>query len=118
MAKRLREVGFARAAGTDDQHRDVLGEIAAGGELVHERAVELGQALEVELLERLAGAKGGASQPQCELLLLAPRDFILDEQGKELGIGELAVEGLAVAGFERIEDAKTASALALSLGVR
>jgi hypothetical protein len=37
--------------------------------------------------------------------LFAPCDFILDQQREELGVGDLAVEGLAIAGFGRIEDA-------------
>jgi len=52
---------------------------------VHERAVELGQALEVELIERLGRAEGGAALAQGELLLLAAGDLALDQQGEELG---------------------------------
>ena len=35
-----------------------------------------------------------------KLLLLAPRDLILDEQRQELSVGELAIDGLAVPRFE------------------
>ena len=111
MAERLGEMALAGAAGPDDEHRDAVGEIAPGGELVDEGAVQLRQALEVELLEGLGGAEGGASQSQGELLLLAPGDLVLDEEREELGVGELGIEGLAVTGFERIEDAGEAQLL-------
>ena len=91
MAEGLRQVDLAGAAGADDEHRGLLVEIAPGGQIVDERAVELRQALEVELLEGLGGAEGGAAQPQRELLLLAPGDLVLDQQRQELGVGELAL---------------------------
>jgi hypothetical protein len=68
---------LAGAAGPDDEHRDAIGEVAPGGKLMDEGAVQLRQALEVELLERLAGAEGRSSQSQGELLLLAPGDLVL-----------------------------------------
>ena len=104
-------MAFAGAAGADDEHGDALGEIAAGGQIVDQCAIELRQALEVELIERLAGAKGGAAKAQGELLLLAPGDFVLDQQGEELGVGEFGIDGLAVTGLERIEDAGQAQLL-------
>jgi hypothetical protein len=42
----------------------VLGEIAAGGQIVDECAVELRQSIEVELVERLVGSEAGAAQSQ------------------------------------------------------
>jgi hypothetical protein len=80
---------------------------------MHERAVELRQSFEVELLEGLGGAERGPTQAHLELLLLATGDLVLDEQGEELGVGELAVEGLTVAGIERVEDAGEAQLLQL-----
>ena len=80
--------------------------------------LSLRQALEVELLERLGGAERGAAQPQVELLLLAPGDLVLDQQGEELGVGELAVDGLAVARLQRVEDAGQAQLLELRGRVR
>ena len=105
VAERLGEVTFAGAARTNDQDRDALAEITTGGELMDECAIQLRQPFEVELLKRLAGAEARATKAQGELLLLAPGDLILDEQGEELGLSELALERLAVARFERIEDA-------------
>ena len=48
-------VNGVATAGADDQNRDVIVEVAAGGEFVDDGAIELRQALEVELLEGLAG---------------------------------------------------------------
>ena len=76
------------------------------GELVHELTVELAKPAEVELLERLGGSELGAPKPHRELLVLAPRDLVAHEHREELGVGELAVEGLAVAGFQRFQDAR------------
>ena len=53
MTEGLREVTFADADLTDDEYRRVLGQIAVGGQIVDERAVELWQPIEVELLEGL-----------------------------------------------------------------
>ena len=71
MAEGLAEMTFARSAGADDEYRGALGEVAAGGKLVHERAVELRQSFEIELLEGLGGTERGAAQAHLELLLLA-----------------------------------------------
>ncbi len=94
VTERLGEMTLAGTAGSDDEHGGTFIEVAAGGEFVDERAVELGQAFEVELLEGLGGTEGGAAQTQLELLVLAAGDFVLDEEREELGVGELAVEGL------------------------
>jgi hypothetical protein len=58
MTERPGDVEFTGAAGSYDQCRGALG-VAPGGELVDKRAVELGQAFEVELLERLGRAESG-----------------------------------------------------------
>jgi hypothetical protein len=80
---------------------------------MHQGAVELRQALEVELLQRLGGTELRAAQPRAELLLLAPGDLVADEQGEELGVGELGVERLAVARLQRVQDARQAQLLEL-----
>src|SRR5690606_26970087 len=100
----LGEVALAGATRPDDEHRSTLVEVAASGEVVDERTVQLREALEVELLEGFGGAELGSAQAQAELLLLAPCDLVADEQGEELGVGELAVDGLAVTRLERVED--------------
>jgi hypothetical protein len=45
--------------------------------------------------------------------VLAAGDFVGDEQGEEVGVGDAAVDGLAVAGFEGVEDAGQAQLLEL-----
>ena len=71
------------------------------------------QPIEVEAFQRLLGAEGRSPQARGQLALLASGDFVLDQQREELGVGELAVDGLAVAGIERVEDAGQAQLLEL-----
>lgn len=111
MAERLREVALAGTERTDDEHRRLLVEIAAGGEIADQAAVDAGQAIEVERIERLLRAEARAAQARAELLLLAPRDFVLDQEREELRVGELAVDDLAVARIKRIEDTGQAQQL-------
>ena len=99
MAQRLGQVGLARAAGPDDEYRGFLVQIPSGGQVMDQAAIEVRQALEVELVERLGGAELSAPQARAELLLLAPGDLVADEQGQEVGVGQLALNGFAVAGL-------------------
>jgi hypothetical protein len=80
-------------------------QIPSGGQVVNQAAVEVGQALEVELVQRLGGAELGSAQARAELLLFAPGHLVADEQGQEVGVGQLALDGFAVAGLQRVEDA-------------
>jgi hypothetical protein len=61
----------------DDEHGSVLSEVAVGGQIVDESAIELRQSIEVELIEGLLGTEGGTTQARGELLLFPPRDLIL-----------------------------------------
>jgi hypothetical protein len=45
-----------------------------------------------------------AAQPCREAFLLSACDLVADEQREELGISHFLVDGLLVAGFERVED--------------
>jgi len=38
-----------------------------------------------------------------QFLLVAACDFVKDQQAEEVGVGQLAVDGLAVAGLQRIQ---------------
>lgn len=96
---------FADANLADDEHGRAFAEIATGRQIVHERAIELGQSFEVELIHRLGRTERGATLTQRELLLLAASDFILNQQRQKLRVGELGVDRLSVASLERIEDA-------------
>src|SRR5579884_272393 len=92
---------FADANFTDDENRGALGEVATGGEVVHQGAIELWQAVEVELLDGFSGPEACAVQPHGEFLLITPGNLVLDQQRQELGIGEFGVDGLSVARLER-----------------
>ncbi|NDF92674.1 MAG: adenylyl-sulfate kinase, partial [Betaproteobacteria bacterium] len=37
--------------------------------------------------------------------MLAPGDFIAEQHGQELGVGQFGLNGLAVSGFKRVQDA-------------
>jgi hypothetical protein len=70
MAEGLGEMALADTDLAYDEDRGVLGDIAAGGQIMDQGAIELRQPIEVELIEGLAGAEARAAQPQGELLLL------------------------------------------------
>jgi hypothetical protein len=65
----------------DDQHRRMLGKIPSGRQIVHERAIEFGQSVKIELIECLVGSEAGPAQPGGELLLVTSCNLVLDEQG-------------------------------------
>jgi hypothetical protein len=46
-----------------------------------------------------------------ELALVAASDFVLDDQGEEVGEGELGFDRPPIAGLQRIEDAGQAQLL-------
>ena len=54
--------------------------------------------------QSLLGLKGGAPQPQGELLLSPAFDFVLQEALQEFQKGPLLVQGLPMADFERVEN--------------
>src|SRR3974390_2999014 len=61
--------------------------IRIGARSVRERPggrFQLRQPVEVELIERLAGAEGRASQARVELLLFAAGHLVLDQQRQEV----------------------------------
>lgn len=89
VSERLRQMAFPGAARADDQHRGALVDVAPGREVMDQGAVGRGQAVELEAFERLGGAEGRTAQPGAELLLLAPGDLVLDQQGEEVRVGEL-----------------------------
>ena len=87
VAEGLRDVGLSGAAWPGD-----------------EGLVDGGIEVEVELLERLGGAEPRAADAQVGLLVLASGDFVGDEQGQEVGMGDLVGDGLTVTSLERVED--------------
>jgi hypothetical protein len=77
-------------------------------------------AIEVELIEGLAGVAGGATQAHRELLLFAAGDFVADQQCDEIDVGHLGVDGLSVAcidGQSRMPDSRNCSGWPASSGM-
>ena len=97
--------------GPGDEDRDLLGDEPAGRQVGDEGPVDGGIEVEVELLKGFRGAEPRAADSQVELLVLASGDLVGDEQGEEVGIGDLVGDGLAVAGLERVEDPGQAQSL-------
>src|ERR1017187_1217178 len=96
---------FPRAGSTAYQHRDLLLDEAARSKVMDDGAIEIGQQIEVESFEGFLVSEVGAPQPHRQLLLIPPSDFVVNQQAEEIGVGQLAVDCFAVAGFERVEDA-------------
>ena len=101
----LGQVALADPRRAVHEDRLVAGDELAGGEVEELRLVELGIEAEVEALEGLAGIEGGAPQPQAELALGAPFDFVLQQRGEEVDEGGLLLDGLPGADVEGLQDA-------------
>ena len=100
MTQCLREMGLARSTWTGDQHADLLVDKAAGRQIMNDSTIEIRQAVEVETFQCLLATEVRAAHAGVELSMIAPCDLVLDQQRQEVGIGELAVDGFAVARFE------------------
>lgn len=79
VPERLGKMTLADTDLADDEDRSAFAEISTCCQIMHERAVQLRQPVEVELIKRLGGTEGGAALAQCELLLLASGDLILNQ---------------------------------------
>lgn len=84
MGQLLGHVPLDRAAKADDEYRRLLLEVSPGGQVMDQDPVELGQALELELLHDLGGAELSSAQTGAELLLLTPGDLVADQQRQEV----------------------------------
>ena len=109
----LGQVALAGAAGAGDEHRDLFGDEAAGGQVEDLGLVDAGIVGEVEIAQRLLRAAAGAADAPGELLVLAAGDLVLDEQGEELGVGQLPLHRLAVAEGQALQQPGPAQALEL-----
>ena len=107
----LGDMALAGAAGADDENGDLFPDEASGHEVVDQRGVDVGIEVEAELLHGLAETEGGAPEAEVELLLCPPGDLVGDEEGEEVGIGHLGLDGLLVPGIEGVEDAGQAQLL-------
>jgi hypothetical protein len=82
-------------------------------QVMDQGAIEIGQPGKVKLLQRLGGSELRPAQPGTELLLIPLGHLVTDEQSKELGIGKLRLNGLAVACGQRIQNARQAQGFQL-----
>ena len=108
VSEGLREMALSSPARAGDQNGYFLVYKSAGGEVMDGGSIQAWQPIEVESFECLLATEVGASHAQAEFLVIAPGYFIMDEQREEFGEGELAINGLAVSRFQRIEDARQA----------
>lgn len=103
MAKGLCEVAFPRSAGAGNEEIGGFLDKAAGSQFLKEVPVDAGIEVEIELFDGLLRAEASTSYSEGEFFLVSSGNLILDEQGQELWIGELGLDGLAVScrqGFE------------------
>ena len=91
----LGQVTLAGTAGAGDEHAGGFGDEAPGGQVLDKGAVDAGVEGEVELFQGLVGTEVGPAEPSVEFLLFAPGDLVLDQEGQEVGVGELVLDGRA-----------------------
>ena len=96
----LGKVALPGAAGADDEHRDLLLQVATGGQIHDLRLVHPEVEGEVVAFERLLRVDTSPALPHDEFALLTASDLVFDEQGQEVGVGELLLHGLTVADFQ------------------
>ncbi|CAE6876633.1 hypothetical protein R75465_08651 [Paraburkholderia aspalathi] len=68
--------------------------------------IQAWQPIKVECFQCLLATEVGAAQAQAQFLVVASSDLIVDQQREKLGEGQLAIDGLTVSRFQRIEDAR------------
>ena len=105
VPERLREVRFADAGRTLNEHRLVPFDEPTRGEIEDLLAIDGRIEAEIEALQRLAQIDGRAAQPELPRLLGAPFDFVFDQALEELDVGQFLPDGLLRADFERGQDA-------------
>lgn len=96
----LGEVAFAGAGGADEEDVAVLAEVLAGGEVVDLAAGEAGLEAEVEGVEAALLTEAGLLAAAVQGAAVADVEFVLEEEFKELGGGELMGGGFVEAEFE------------------
>ena len=107
LGEGLAEPGLADAGGADQQQVAMLGDPGAGGERLDEGLVEPAPRAEpVDVLERGLAAQVGLPQAAAQLALFPMRPLGVDQQADavfeaelgELGMAELALQGLGEGG--------------------
>lgn len=97
MAQGLGKVALAGAAGADDEHRDLLFQVATGGQIHDLRRVHAKVEGEVVTFKGILRVDAGPALQHDEFAQLAAADLVLDEQGQEIHVGEFLLNGLSVA---------------------
>jgi len=69
--------------------------------------------VEVEGFEGFGGVDGGAAQPQLQLFLVPTSDLVFEQPREKRDVGPLVVDGLAIAGFEGLQNSRQAQSLKL-----
>ena len=101
----LGKVALAGTAGANDEHRDLLFQVATGGQIHDLSLVHAEVEGEVVAFEGLLRVDTDPALPHDEFALFSTGDLVLDEQGQEVGVGELLLHSLAVADLQRVQDA-------------
>ena len=95
----LRDVTLAGAGRTADQHRGVLGDEAAGGQLGDEARVQAGALRQIEVLQGLVEAEAGFVQAPAIVILRASRASSRPGSLRVLSSGVSSGFGFMAAGF-------------------
>jgi hypothetical protein len=90
-------MALARATRFNNQNWGFLLQIAPRGQIMHERTIQMRQPIKIKLLNRLGRTKLRPTQTCAELLLFASCDLVANKQRQKLCIGQLGLNGLAVA---------------------
>jgi hypothetical protein len=99
VAQGLGDVAFAGAARADDKSADFFFDEPAGGQIQDQGAIDVGVEAEVKLFQSFVVSKVGPAQGGLKTLLGSSGDFIGDNGGQKIHIGQLLLDGLAVAGL-------------------
>ena len=91
LRKRAGQPRLADAAWAGDEQIAVLGDPAAGGELLEQRLVEPARRAVVDVLDRgLAVTQPGGAQPGLEAPGVAIGGLAVEQQRQPFGVGEIA----------------------------
>ena len=104
MSEGLSEVAFTGTAGADDKNRYLLLDEVTGGKIHDESLVDVRIEGKVKIFNALVISEICPPQGESESFLSPSGDFILDDHGEEIRIGEFVFYGLAVSLFKGIED--------------
>ncbi len=92
----LSKVALAGTTGADDEHRGLLLQVAAGGQIHDLSLVHFEVEVEVVAFKRLLCVDAGPALPHDNLAFFTTSD-LLRRAGQEVGVGKLLLYGLVVA---------------------